>query len=350
MVDLTMLNALTRLITRMILSLPDSWLIKMSGRPQMTASGGRVFDPAGQFVAVTAIKQGIFALDDTKTIPELREIWRKQMKPFEKPALRGVSRQDRTVEVDGGSITVAEFTHKDFQPGGPAVVFLHGGGYSALGIWACRNLCEYFARELNAKVYAVGYRLAPEHPYPTQINDADAALEWVRANATEFEIDPERISVAGDSAGGNLTAVLCLKRRDDEKWLPKAQMLVYPIIDYTLSHPSIEELGQGHILTTTQLEWLRSNYLQGRPLEKDPYVTPLFASDLSGLPPAVVITAGFDLLRDEGKAYADKLSGAGVEIHYKEFMTEGHGFMYADTTKSIKAANAEISAMFKQLI
>ena len=95
---------------------------------------------------------------------------------------------------------------------------------------------------------------------------------------------------------------------------------------------------------------MRSNYLQGRPLEKDPYVTPLFASDLSGLPPAVVITAGFDLLRDEGKAYADKLSGAGVEMHYKEFMTEGHGFMYADTTKSIKAANAEISAMFKQLI
>ena len=167
---------------------------------------------------------------------------------------------------------------------------------------------------------------------------------------------------------GNLTAVLCLKRRDDEKWLPKAQMLVYPIIDYTLSHPSIEELGQGHILTTTQLEWLRS-----RLLEKDPYVTPLFASDLSGLPPAVVITAGFDLLRDEGKAYADKLSGSGVEMHYKEFMTEGHGCMqtqqsqskrrmYADTTKSIILRNVSnaacsyienrqklISAMFKQL-
>ena len=345
-----MLNSLTRLITRIIVSLPGSWLIRMSGRPQMTASGGRVFDPAGHFVAVTAIKQCIFALDDTKTIPELREIWRKQMKPFEKPALRGVRRQDHTVEVDDGSITVAEFFPKNFKPGGPAVVFFHGGGYSALGIWACRNLCEYFARELNAKVYAVGYRLAPEHPYPTQINDANTALEWVRANAADFEIDPERISVAGDSAGGNLTAVVCLKRRDDAKWLPKAQMLVYPIIDYTLSHPSIEELGQGHILTTTQLEWLRSNYLQDRPLEKDPYVTPLFAPDLSNLPPAVVITAGFDLLRDEGKAYADRMSESGVEVHYKEFMTEGHGFMYADTTKSIKAANAEITAMFKQLI
>ena len=345
-----MLNALTRFVTRLIVSLPDSWLIRMSGRPQMTASGGRVFDPAGQFVAVTAIKQGIFGLDETKTIPELREVWKKQMKPFEKPPLRGVRRQDRTVEVEGGSITLAEFTHKAFQPGGPAVVYFHGGVYCALGIWACRNLCEYLARELNAKVYAVGYRLAPEHPFPTQINDADAALEWVRANAADLDIDPERISVAGDSAGGNLTAVVSLKRRDDGKWLPKSQMLVYPMIDYTFSHPSIEELGEGHILTTTQLEWAKSNYLQGRPLEEDPYVTPLFAPDLSGLPPAVVITAGFDLLRDEGKAYADRLSEAGVEVHHREFSTEGHGFMYADTTKSIKAANAEIASMFKQLL
>ena len=345
-----MLNALTRLVTRLIVSLPGSVLIRMSGRPQMTASGGRVFDPAGQFVAVTALKQGIFGLDDTKSVPELRVICQKQMKPFEKPPLRSVRRQDRTVEVEGGSITVAEFSPKAAQPGGPAVLFFHGGGYSSMGIWACRSLCEYFARELNAKVYAVGYRLAPEHPYPTQLNDADAALEWVRANAADLEIDPERISVAGDSAGGNLTAVLCLKRRDDGKWLPKAQMMVYPFIDYTFSHPSIEELGEGHIITTTHLEWLKSNFLHGRPLEKDPYVSPLFAPDLSGLPPAVVITAGFDLVRDEGKAYADRLSEAGVNTQYKEFMTEGHGFMYADTTKSIKAANAEIAAMFKTLI
>ena len=94
-----MLGALTRLLTRLIVSLPGSWLIRMSGRPQMTASGGRVFDPAGQFIAVTAIKQGIFGLDETKSVPELREIWKKQMKPFEKPPLRGIRRVDRTVEV-----------------------------------------------------------------------------------------------------------------------------------------------------------------------------------------------------------------------------------------------------------
>lgn len=345
-----MLNALTRLVTRLIVSLPGSVLIRMSGRPQMTASGGRVFDPAGQFIAVTAIKQGIFGLDETKTVPELREIWKKQMKPFEKPPLRGVRRKDRTVEVEGGSITVAEFTHKAYQPGGPAVVYFHAGVYCAFGIWACRSTCEYLARELNAKVYAVGYRLAPEHPYPTPLNDADAALEWVRANAADLQIDPERISVAGDSAGGNLTAVVCLRRRDGGKWLPKAHMMVYPMIDYTLSHPSMEELGEGHVLTKTQLEWARSNYLQGRPLEKDPYVSPLFAPDLSGLPPAVVITAGFDLMRDEGEAYAERLAEAGVKTLYREFSTEGHGFMAADATKSVRAANAEIAAMFKTLI
>lgn len=337
-------------LTRWFLSLPDGLLLWLSGRPQMTASGGRVFDPAGQFVAVNAIKQGIFGLDDTKTVPELREIWRKQMKPFEKPPLRDVRRKDWTVDVDGGSITVAEFAPTSIEPGGPAVVYFHGGGYSGLGIWACRGFCEYVARELNAKVFAVGYRLAPEHPFPTQLNDANAALEWVRANAAEMQVDPERISVAGDSAGGNLTAVLCLKRRDDGTWLPKAQLLLYPIIDYTLSHPTISELGEGHILTTTQLEWLRSNFLQDRPLEKDPYVSPLYAPDLSGLPPAVVITAGFDLLRDEGEAYAAKLEEAGVKTLYKEFSTEGHGFAYADTTASVRRANAEICQMFKRLV
>ena len=337
-------------LTRWFLSLPGSWLLRMSGQPQMTASGGRVFDPAGQFVVVNALKQGIFALDDTKTAAELRAIWKKQMKPFEKRPLRGILRQDRTISVDGGSITVAEFRPKAVQPGGPAVVYFHGGGYSSMGIDSCRSLCEYFAKELNAKVYAVGYRLAPEYPYPTQLNDANTALEWVRANASKLEIDTERISVAGDSAGGNLTAVLCLKRRDSGEWLPKAQLMVYPFIDYTFSHPSIEELGEGHIITKTHLEWFKSNLLQDESLEKDPYVSPLFAPNLKGLPPAIVITAGFDLVRDEAKAYADRLSEDGVETQYKEFMTEGHGFMYADTTASVRAANASIVAMFKPLL
>lgn len=156
--------------------------------------------------------------------------------------------------------------------------------------------------------------------------------------------------MAGDSAGGNLAIALCLKRRDDGASLPKAQLSVYPFTDWTFSHPSMEELGEGHLITKTHLEWFRRNFLSDENMATDPYVSPLFADDLSGLPPAVVITAGFDLLRDEAKAYADKLSEAGVEIHYKEFSSEGHGFMYADTTASVRAANASISSMFKALL
>ena len=219
-----------------------------------------------------------------------------------------------------------------------------------MSIESCRSLCEYFAKEFNAKVFAVDYRLAPEHKFPTQLNDGNAAFDSVLANASELEIDPNRISVAGDSAGGNLTAALCLKRRDTGAVLPKAQMMVYPFTDYTLSYPSMDELGEGHIITKKHLEWFRSNFLHDEALVKDPYVSPLFAPDLSGLPPAVVITAGFDLLRDEAKAYADRLSEAGVETQYKEFSSDGHGFMYADTTASVRAANANIVAMFKPLL
>ena len=337
-------------LTRWFLSLPGSWLLRMSGRPQMTAPGGRVFDPAGQFVVVNALKQGIFALDENKSAAELRAIWAKQMKPFEKRPLRSIHRQDHTLEVDGGSIAIAEFRPKTIKPGGPAVVYFHGGGYSSMGIESCRSLCEYFAQELHAKVFAVGYRLAPENPYPTQLNDANAAFDWIQKNAEQFEIDSERISVAGDSAGGNLTAVLCLKRRDTGATLPKAQLIVYPFTDYTLSYPSMDELGEGHIITKTHLKWFRSNFLPDESMVKDPYVSPVFAPDLSGLPPAVVITAGFDLLRDEAKAYADRLDEAGVQTHYKELSSEGQGFMYADTTKSDRQANAKICEMFKPLI
>ena len=338
------------LLTKWFLSLPDSLLLRLSGRPQMTASGGRLFDPAGQFVVVNALKQGVFALDDSKSAAELREIWNKQMEPFSKPPLKTITRKDHEVAVEGGTIPIAQFAPRDVEPGGPAVVYFHGGGFSSLGIHACRSLCEYFAQELEATVFAVGYRLAPEHQYPTQLNDADAAFDWVMSNAKELQIDPARVSVGGDSAGGNLSATVCIKRRDLGASMPRAQLLVYPILDWTFSHPSIEELGEGHIITKRHMEWFRANLLPDLELVREPYVSPHYAEDLSGLPPAVVATAGFDLLRDEAEVYAKRLSAAGVATTYREFPSEGHGFMYADTTASVRAANAAISEMFKKLL
>ena len=139
----------------------DSWLIRLSGKPEMTASGGRVFDPAGQFVVVNALKQGIFALDETKSAAELRTLLNAQMKPLRTP-LRSVNRKDRTIDVDDGSITIAEFSPKTIQPGCPAIVYFHGGGYSSMSIESCRSLMRILSsKELGAIVYAVDYRLAP---------------------------------------------------------------------------------------------------------------------------------------------------------------------------------------------
>ena len=338
------------MLTKLFFSLPDWCLLWLSGRPQMTTTGDRKFDPAGQLFTVMALKQRIFELDHSKSVPELREWWNSQLKPFEKPSLKDVAHRDFNIDVDQGSIRIREYTPRNTTDKAPAIVYLHGGGFTVFDIESCQGICEYFAKQLGAKVYAVGYRLAPEHPYPIPLEDCCAAFAYVMANADELGVDPARISIAGDSAGGNLSAALCLKRRDAGESLPKSQVMIYPFTDLTYSHPSIAELGEGHVVTKAHLKWFYSNYLPSDEMVKEPYVSPLFAPDHSGLPPAIIITAGFDLLRDEGAAYAQALQKAKVETKYKEFRSLGHGFMYADATAAVRKANLTICSLFREVL
>lgn len=227
----------------------------------------------------------------------------------------------------------------------PVVVYYHGGGWVLGGIDSHDGTCRALANASGAAVVSVDYRLAPEHPFPAAVEDAWAALEWVAANAAEIGGDPSRLAVAGDSAGGNLAAVVAIQARDTGAPALRGQLLVYPVTDATMSHPSIEENASGYFLTKADMEWFFGHYAPERP--DDWRLSPLAAADLSGLAPALVLTAEYDPLRDEGEAYARRLDDAGVpvELIRKDGLIHGFFGMAADVDEARDAMERSGAAL-----
>jgi acetyl esterase len=208
----------------------------------------------------------------------------------------------------------------------PALVWFHGGGFVLGSIESHHEVCRELARQAGVIVLSVDYRLAPEHPFPAGLEDAIAATRWVLWEGATLGIDSGAVAVGGDSAGGNLATGTARALRDEAR-RPVFQLLVYPPTDATCAQPSQAFFDKGFILTAANIQWFLGHYVTDRAQVTDPRVSPLFAPDLSGLPPAQVITAGFDPLRDEGRAYARRLKDAGVEVD--DLCSEGslHGFL-----------------------
>jgi len=187
---------------------------------------------------------------------------------------------------------------------------------------------------------SVDYRLAPEHPFPAATEDAIATARWVLENAPRLGLDAARIAVGGDSAGGNLAALASIGLRDAER-RPAFQLLVYPATDLTRGSPSHAMFADGYFLGKAAIDWYLGHYLRDPADAKNPLASPLLAHDLSRLPPALVITAGFDPLRDEGKAYADKMRAAGVDVELACFEGQMHGFLFlgAALRESVRAVD-----------
>jgi acetyl esterase len=209
----------------------------------------------------------------------------------------------------------------------PALIYFHGGGWVVCDLDTHDVVCTAIANRAGSTVIAVGYRLAPEHKFPAAVIDSYAATAWVAANAEQLGIDAKRISVGGDSAGGNLAAVVSLKSRDEKGPAISHQILVYPVTDLSsFSTPSYQEFGEDHYLTKKEMEWFRENYLRNMDDARNPDASPLLARDLSRLPPALIITAECDPLRDEGAAYAKRLIDAGVPVTYTCYAGMIHPF------------------------
>jgi acetyl esterase len=209
----------------------------------------------------------------------------------------------------------------------PLIVFFHGGGFVIGDLDTHDVPCRVLCRETGAHVLAVDYRLAPEHPFPAAVDDAFAAYRWARAHAQRFGADPARIAVAGDSAGANLATVvtqLCAKQGEP---LPILQLLFYPTVDRSVDRSSLELFAEGYFLTRADVEWYTRQYVPNRADLTDPRVSPLLSTELAGQSPALIVTAGFDPLRDEGDAYAEALRAAGNQVRLYHLTDLVHGFI-----------------------
>jgi acetyl esterase len=207
------------------------------------------------------------------------------------------------------------------------VVYFHGGGWVIGDLDTHDVLCRELANGSGAAVVAVDYRMGPEHRFPAAVDDCLAATRWLQREAIRLGLDPRRIAVGGDSAGGNLAAVVCLALRDAGAPAPAFQLLIYPATDMRRQAPSHRTNGEGYLLTHETISYFHDHYIDNAAHDLDWRASPLLAPNLGGLPPALVISAGFDPLRDEGLAYAEALTAAGNRAAYVCFERQIHGFI-----------------------
>jgi acetyl esterase len=292
---------------------------------------------------------GGFALTPESDPQQLRDLYAALAMPA---AVAVDTVEDRTIPGPGGEIPVRIYRTEGDAPK-PVIVYYHGGGWVIGSIDTHDDGCRTFANAVDAVVVSVDYRLAPEHPFPAPIDDALAALRWVHRNATELGADPSRIAVAGDSAGGNLAAVVSQLARDDGGPELCFQLLIYPVVDHEFDSVSMNDNAEGYFLTRDAMRWFYSHYLNDPAEGDDPRVSPVRADDLSGLPPAFVITAEYDPLRDQGRSYAAAMAEAGTPVVATTYAGMFHGFFsmitYIDAGKvALDDAVAALRAAFGQ--
>jgi acetyl esterase len=266
-------------------------------------------------------------------LPELRQQLRTMVSLMDEPAPALPRIEDIAIPGPAGSIPA-----RLYDPAGagatarPVLAYFHGGGWVQGDLETHHGLCARLAQRSGALVVAVDYRLAPEHKFPAAVEDCMAAYGWLRSRAGEIGGDPGRVAVAGDSAGGNLAAVVSQGANRADAPVPTCQVLIYPALDFALDTASHRELEGAHIIPRDRILWYREQYSTEADWT-DVRASPLRARDLAGQPPALVITAGFDPLRDEGQAYADRLRAAGVDVTYREYSGQIHAFV--SLTKAI---------------
>jgi acetyl esterase len=256
--------------------------------------------------------------------------------------------EDHAVPAEGGRIALRAYTPAGTGPF-PVLVFFHGGGWVIGDLDTHDGICRALANHAGCLVASVDYRLAPEHRYPTAAEDAYAATRWVAANAARLGGDARRLAVGGDSAGGNLATVTALMARDRGGPALALQLLIYPVTHHAFDTASYRDCADGYLLTREAMRWFWSHYLARPEDGRQPYASPLLAPSLAGLPPALVLTAEYDPLRDEGEAYAARLREAGVSVTLTRYSGMVHGFIrWINLADRSRAALDEMAAALRK--
>lgn len=250
---------------------------------------------------------------------------------------------ERTIPGPAGPIPVRVYTPKGAGPF-PVIVYFHGGGWVIADLDTYDSSARALTNGAGAVLVSVDYRKAPEHKYPAAADDAYAATQWVLDHAGELNGKPNKVAVAGESAGGNLATVSCLMARDKKGKMPIFQLLVYPIANFDPNSPSYLDSADGPILTKDMMIWFYQQYLTDLTQAKEPYVSPLQATTLKGLPPAMLITDGFDVLRSEGMQYAAKLRKDGVTVTEKNYPSGTHEFFGMGAAVSLSKSAEQLAA------
>lgn len=320
--ELTYRRTVPFAVARRLLAVPDRVVQRVAGDP--IEVDGRFLNRSVQLLLAASERSGRNALEG-QSVQERRAEMRKLI-PLAMPAITGAHVVDRLIPGPQSRLRIRVYRPFGAETTPPAIVFFHGGGWVVGDLDTHDAPCRALAVASGCAVVSVAYRLAPEHPFPAPVDDCLAAFRWVCANADDLAVDAGAVAVMGDSAGGNLSAVVSRLARDTDGPAPVAQGLIYPATDFRMNTRSHELFADGFFLTKENMDWYRDQYLPSDVPLEDPMASPLLADELSGLAPAWVWTAGFDPLRDEGRAYADALEKAGVEAHQRCYDDTIHGF------------------------
>lgn len=316
-------DAVQKAVVRTVSRLPGPALRLLAGRP--IRIDGQELHPQ---VQVALRLERLFGGSELVPVPQARERRRHEARLFSGPRIEVERTEELELPGEAGPVRARLYVPFGIAKPAPLIVYFHGGGHVIGDLDTHDQPCRFLAAEVPALLLAVDYRLAPEDPFPAAVDDALAAFRWAHANAPALGADPDRIAVAGDSAGANLAAAVCQLARDAGGPRPAFQALVYPVTDYSTRRRSYEVFGKGFFLTGEEMDWFRDHYLPADEQRSDPRASPILG-DLSGLPPAHVVTSGFDPLRDEGEDYARRLGEAGVPTTLRREPDLVHGFINA---------------------